>query len=49
MIQLSARIDDDQIARISLNNSFMGNEDNEPPKKCEINKLTFYYDISSFD
>ena len=49
MINLSARIDDDQIARIRLKNLFMGNEEHEPAKTCEINKLTFYYDISELD
>jgi len=49
IINLSARVDDDQIARIKLKDSFMGNEENEPSKICEINKLTFYYDISELD
>ena len=46
VIKLNAEISDDQIAKIEISNSFMGNQDNNPPCKIEINKLTFYYDIS---
>jgi molecular chaperone DnaK len=46
VIKLTAEIGDDQIARIEINNSSMGNSASNPPRKVEINKLTFYYDIS---
>ena len=49
MITLSAKIDDDQIAKIRMQNSFIGNDEMESAKVCEINKLTFYYDISELD
>jgi molecular chaperone DnaK len=49
IIRLSARIDDDQIARIQLNNSAMGDEQHNKPIDVEINKLTFYYDISGLE
>ncbi|MGH4050191.1 MAG: Hsp70 family protein [Clostridium sp.] len=42
-LQLSASIDNDQIAKIKITNSYMGNEYIE---KIEINKLKFYYDLS---
>ena len=49
IINLSADIANDQIARINIHNSFMGNSVNNPPKTVEINKLTFFYDISELD
>lgn len=49
IIRLNATIEDDQIARIEIHNSFMGNPANNPPKKVEINRLTFYYDISELN
>lgn len=49
LIQLSAWIDDDQIARIKLNNPSMGDLQHNKPIEVEINKLTFYYDISCLE
>ena len=49
LIQLSAWIDDDQIARIKLNNPSMGDLQHNKPIEVEINKLTFYYDISGLE
>lgn len=49
VIKLTAEIGDDQIARIEINNSFMGNMSNNPLHKVEVNKLTFYYDISELN
>jgi molecular chaperone DnaK len=46
IIRLSARIDDDQIARIQLYNNSMGDLQHSKPTNVEVNKLTFYYDIS---
>ncbi len=46
-IGLSARIDDDQIARIKLSNKDMGKDCDD--KKIEVNKLTFYYDVSGLE
>ena len=45
-IQLKANIGDDQVARISIKSTFMGDDQTNPPKKVEINSLTFYYDLS---
>ncbi len=49
VIKLDAEIGHDQIASIRISNSFMGNAASNPPKKVEINKLTFYYDISELN
>ena len=49
IIRLSAQIDDDQIARIRLTNSSMGDAEHNEPVDVEINKLTFYYDISGLE
>lgn len=49
IIRLSARIDDDQIARIQLSNNSMGDRQHSKPIDVEINKLTFYYDISGLE
>lgn len=49
VIRLNAEIGDDQIARIKITNSFMGNTSNNMLHKVEVNKLTFYYDISELN
>lgn len=49
VITLTAEIGDDQIARIEINNSFMGNVSKNPSHKVDVNKLTFYYDISELN
>jgi len=49
VIKLDAEIGDDQIARIGISNSFMGSSTSNSPRKVEINKLTFYYDISELN
>ncbi|MDL2233239.1 Hsp70 family protein [Ruminococcaceae bacterium OttesenSCG-928-L11] len=49
IIRLSAQIDDDQIARIQLSNSSMGDNHHNKPVDVEINKLTFFYDISGLE
>ena len=48
-IKLNAEIGYDQIARIEIHNQSMGNIENNPPKKVEINELTFFYDISELN
>ena len=48
-IQLIAEIGDDQIARLIIQNLFMGNSDSNPPKKVEINHLTFHYNIEKLN
>ena len=45
-IQLSGEIDIDQVAKITITSTFMGDEQINPPKKVEVNNLTFYYDLS---
>ena len=45
-LQLSAKIDEDQIAKITLSNAAMGGD---CKKEIEINKLTFYYDLSQIN
>ena len=45
-IQLRADIGDDQVARINITSTFMGDEKTNPPKIVEISNLTFYYDLS---
>ena len=42
-IKLNAEIGVDQVARIYVESTFMG--DAHPPKKVEISNLTFYYDL----
>ncbi|GHV54738.1 hypothetical protein FACS1894216_15370 [Synergistales bacterium] len=44
-LTLSAEIGEDQIARITINNPSMGKQ----RIQCEINQLTFHYDISALD
>lgn len=46
IINLEATIEEDQIARVKIWNPSMGDTLTNPPKKVEINRLTFYYDIS---
>jgi len=48
-IKLSGEIGDDQIARISIHNPFMGNIANNPQHYVEINKLAFFYDLAELD
>jgi hypothetical protein len=49
LIEVGAQIGLDQIARINIHNKFMGNIQSNPPHEVEINKLTFYYDISDLN
>jgi molecular chaperone DnaK len=48
-ILLKAEIRDDLIAAIEIQNASMGNPENNPPRRIEINKLTFHYDISGLN
>jgi hypothetical protein len=48
-IRLIAEIGDDQIAKVDLYNSFMGNNVPISSNKVEINQLTYYYDISDLE
>ena len=45
-IELQASIGDDQVARISITSTFMGDGRANPPKTVEISNLTFFYDLS---
>ena len=48
-IRLEAEIEDDQIARVRIRNSSMGNSESNPARQVDINQLTFHYDISGLD
>jgi len=48
IIKLKAEIGDDQIAKIEICNSSMGNISSNL-REVEVNELTFYYDISDLD
>ena len=48
-IRLSGAIADDQIARINITNSYMGQSAIIASRQVEINKLTFFYDLTDLN